>query len=126
MSDSSSRLGALIGQWDVPGPDDLKARLQPEPKVVQHFYESRFVSPEQESSEDQSTSENGSYGKDRVSGAEFEIYRDENETFRWRLRAEGGSILANSGGTYRSRAACRQAINKVRDLSPKARVKEQP
>lgn len=126
MSDSSTRLGALAGQWDVPDPDDLKTLLQPEPEVAQHFYESSLVSPEQESPEDQSASENGSYGEGRASGAEFEIYRDENGTFRWRLRAEGGSVLANSGSTYRSRAACRQAISQVRNLSPEARVKEQP
>lgn len=122
MSDASTRLGALAGQWDVPDPEELKARLQPEPEVAQHFYESSLVSPEQESSEDQSTSENGSYGKGRTSGAKFEIYRDKDETFRWRLRAEGGSVLANSGGAYRSRTACRQAIDRVRDLSPEAQV----
>jgi len=57
MRDSSTRLGALAGQWDVPGPDDVKARLQPEPEVVDRFYGSGLLSSEREFSEDQSTSE---------------------------------------------------------------------
>jgi len=57
MRDSSPRLGALVGQWDVPGPDDVKARLQLEPDVVYRLYRSGLLSSEREFSEDQSTSE---------------------------------------------------------------------
>jgi len=49
MSDSSSRLGALVGQWDVPDPDELTARLQPEPDVAHRFYERSLLSSEDES-----------------------------------------------------------------------------
>lgn len=125
MSHSSTRLGALAGQWDVPVPDDLKARLQPEPEVAQRFYESSLLASASEPSEGQPTSENGSGKRGRTLGAEFEIYLDEEGGFRWRLRAEGGSVLANSGRPYPSRTACRRAINQVRDLSPEARVTEQ-
>ena len=51
MSNSSLRLGALAGQWDVPDPDTLKAFLQPEPEVAQRFYDDRLFSSGQESSE---------------------------------------------------------------------------
>lgn len=44
MSDSSTRLGALVGQWEVPDPDTLKALLQPEPEIGQRFYESSLLS----------------------------------------------------------------------------------
>ena len=44
MSDSSTRLGALSGQWDVPDPDELKARLQPEPEVARRFDDDRLRS----------------------------------------------------------------------------------
>jgi len=57
MRDSSTRLAALVGQWNVPDPDELTARLQPEPDVVDRFYGSGLLSSEREFSEDQSTSE---------------------------------------------------------------------
>ena len=57
MSDSATRLGALAGQWDVPGPDELTARLQPEPEVAHRFYGSGLLSSERGFSEDQSTSD---------------------------------------------------------------------
>jgi len=57
MRDSSTRLGALAGQWDVPEPEELKTRLQPEPDVVCRFYGSGLLSSEREFSEDQSIPE---------------------------------------------------------------------
>lgn len=52
MSNSSSRLGALAGQWDLPDPDALKALLQSDPEAAQRFYKSSLLSSEQESSGD--------------------------------------------------------------------------
>jgi hypothetical protein len=60
MRDSSIRLGALAGQWDVPDPDELTARLQPEPDVAHRFYERSILSSEHGSFEDRSTAETGS------------------------------------------------------------------
>jgi uncharacterized protein YegP (UPF0339 family) len=124
MSNSSSRLGALVGQWEVPAPDTLKARLQPEPEVEQRFYDSSFLASNPESSEDQSAPKNRTIDRRPTANAAFEIYRDESGGFRWRLQTEEGGVLAKSGSTYPSRAACRQAIDQVRDLSPEAGVKE--
>jgi Uncharacterized conserved protein len=126
VSNSSSRLGALSGQWDIPDPDTLKARLQPEPEVEQRFYGSSLLASEQESSGDGPVPENGGSEKRWTATAAFEIYRDESGGFRWRLQTEEGGVLANSGSTYPSRAACRRAIDRVRDLSPEAHVKERP
>jgi len=41
ISDSTTRLAALVGLWDVPDPDELAARLQSEPDVAHRFYERR-------------------------------------------------------------------------------------
>jgi len=49
MRDSSTRLGALFEQWDVPDPEDLKERLQPESDVAHRFYERSLLSSEDES-----------------------------------------------------------------------------
>ncbi|MFB6230649.1 MAG: hypothetical protein ABEL04_05775 [Salinibacter sp.] len=94
MSDSSTRLGALAGQWDVPDPDELKARLQPEPEATHRFYESRLLSSEQEASEGRPTSENGHHEGRQTPAATFEICRDENGAFRWRLQAGFPCITA--------------------------------
>ena len=126
MSNSSSRLGALAGQWDVPNPNALKMLLQPEPEVEQRFYESSLPSSDREPSRDRPVSENGEGEETWTATAAFEIYQDEDGSFRWRLQTEEGTVLANSASTYPSRAACRRAIDQVRDLSPGARVEEQP
>ena len=59
MSNPSTRLGALAGQWDVPDPDALKTLLRPEAEIEKRFYDSRLLASEQESSGDRSISENG-------------------------------------------------------------------
>jgi hypothetical protein len=51
MSDSATRLGALADQWDVPDPEDLKARLQPESDVADRFYESGLLASGKDASE---------------------------------------------------------------------------
>jgi hypothetical protein len=43
MSDYSTRRGDLAGQWDGPDPDELTARLQPEPDVADRLYGNRCV-----------------------------------------------------------------------------------
>ena len=126
MSNPSTRLGALAGQWDVPDPDALKTLLRPESEIEKRFYDSRLLASEQESSGDRSISENGDAEEQRTATAAFEIYQDESGSFRWRLQTEDGAVLANSGSTYPTRTACRRAVDQVRDLSPEASVKERP
>jgi len=130
MSKSPTRLGALTGKWDVPGPTDLKKLLQPEPEVERHFYESTLPSSEEEgSSERGPTSGNRADDWNSQGGqarAEFEIFRAGSGKFRWRLLADNGDVLAASGSQYPSRSACRRAIDQVRALGPDASVKEQP
>jgi uncharacterized protein YegP (UPF0339 family) len=130
MSKSPTRLGALVGKWDVPGPTGLKKLLQPEPEVERRFYESNLPSSSEKNSSEQDPS-SGNRADDRDSqrgraGAEFEICRTESGEFRWRLLTEDGDVLAASGSQYPSRSACRRAIDQVRALGPNASVKEQP
>lgn len=130
MSKSPTRLGALAGKWEVPGPTDLKKILQPEPEVERRFYESSLPLPSKESSSEESPT-TGNRADDRDTqrgraGAEFEIFQAESGGFRWRLLTEDGEVLAASGSQYPSRTACRRAIDQVQALGPNASVKEQP
>lgn len=122
MSDSSKRLGALSGKWNVPGPDKLKTLLEPESDVVNEFYESSLpISSGDGPAEDHSAPE-GSSQEERK--AHFEIYRIESGDFRWRFVDETGRTLANSGGAYPTSDSCLDAIERVRHLGPEAEVEE--
>jgi len=55
-----------------------------------------------------------------VERAAFEIYEDNAEEHRWRLRHRNGNILADSGEGYSSRSACEDAINSVKNNAPGA------
>ena len=118
---STNRLGALEGKWNVPSPDTLKVLLQPEPDVESSFYESNLDL----STRSITTREYRATQRERLANAEFEIYRDVEGGLRWRLRTEGGQVLAESGESYPSRASCREAIRLVRSLGPGASVNEQ-
>ena len=65
MRDSSPRLGALAGQWDVPDSADLKARLRPEPDVAHRFHERSLLSSGRDSSGERSAAE---FGNDERGG----------------------------------------------------------
>ncbi|MFN8583418.1 MAG: DUF1508 domain-containing protein [Gemmatimonadaceae bacterium] len=43
----------------------------------------------------------------------FHMYRDEQEYWRWRLRAVNGRIIADSAEGYHNRLDCRHAIELV-------------
>ena len=45
----------------------------------------------------------------------IEIYRDEEEKYRWRLLHKNGNILGGSGEGYTSRSGAREAIDELRD-----------
>lgn len=45
----------------------------------------------------------------------FHIYRDENKEYRWRLKANNGRIIANSGEGYKRRRGCIEVFRKLID-----------
>ncbi|HKL30461.1 MAG TPA: HVO_2922 family protein [Natrialbaceae archaeon] len=55
-------------------------------------------------------------------GATFELYRDREGKYRWRLRHDNGNILADSGEGYASKQKARQGIESVKDNAPEAAV----
>jgi uncharacterized protein YegP (UPF0339 family) len=59
-------------------------------------------------------------------GAEFEIYKDQDnpQEFRWRLRANNGEIIADSGEGYNDRDDCEHGIDLVKSQSPSATLQD--
>lgn len=56
--------------------------------------------------------------------SKFEIYKDGQGEFRWRLRAANGEVIA-SGEGYTSKAGCKNGIESVRKNAPKAEIEDQ-
>lgn len=54
----------------------------------------------------------------------FEIYKDSQGEFRWRLRAANGEVIANGEG-YTSKAGCLNGIESVRENAPIAEIEDQ-
>lgn len=52
----------------------------------------------------------------------FEVYEDAASEWRWRLVAQNGNIVADSGEGYGSRSAAREAAERVRGGAPEADV----
>ncbi|GJI93119.1 YegP family protein [Duganella hordei] len=56
----------------------------------------------------------------------FELYEDScpitKEPWRWRLRDNGGSVVALSTTGYCSEADCRQAVQDLQMISPKTPI----
>ena len=44
----------------------------------------------------------------------FEVYRDRNSNWRWRLKARNGRIVADSGEGYASRTNAFRAARRVK------------
>jgi uncharacterized protein YegP (UPF0339 family) len=59
-----------------------------------------------------------------VGEAAFEIYVDEGEEHRWRLRHRNGNVLASSGEGYASRSGVWDAIESVKRNAPAAEFEE--
>ena len=57
--------------------------------------------------------------------AQFEIYRDNSDKYRWRLRADNGNIVADSGQGYSRRADCENGIEHVKDQAAGADIVDQ-
>jgi uncharacterized protein len=47
----------------------------------------------------------------------FELYRDKNLKWRWRLVAKNGKIIADSGEGYHNKQDCRKMIRKIRCMA---------
>ncbi len=54
----------------------------------------------------------------------FEIYKDSQGEFRWRLRAANGEVIANGEG-YTSKDGCVNGIESVKKNAPSAEIEDQ-
>ncbi len=54
----------------------------------------------------------------------FEIYKDSQDEFRWRLRAANGEVIANGEG-YTSKEGCLNGIESVKKNAPGAEIDDQ-
>jgi hypothetical protein len=57
--------------------------------------------------------------------ATFELYRDQSEEFRWRLRHHNGQIVAAPGQGYSSKSSAITGIGSVKTNSPDALIEDQ-
>lgn len=53
---------------------------------------------------------------------EFQIYKDRQEKYRWRLVATNGRTIADSGEGYNNKTDCQHGINLVKNYAASARV----
>jgi uncharacterized protein YegP (UPF0339 family) len=53
---------------------------------------------------------------------QFEVYRDNDRLFRWRLRANDNALIAESSEGYHNRSDCENAVILVRNEAPKAGI----
>ena len=54
--------------------------------------------------------------------AEFEVYEDNAEEYRWRLVHDNGNIIADSGEGYTSESEAEAAVERVSEYAPDAHV----
>ncbi|MGH7575887.1 MAG: YegP family protein [Longimicrobiales bacterium] len=54
--------------------------------------------------------------------AEFEIYQDASDEYRWRFRANNGEIVADSAEGYANRRDCERGIEIVKSDAPSAAI----
>ncbi|RLM97546.1 HVO_2922 family protein [Haloarcula sp. Atlit-7R] len=57
-----------------------------------------------------------------ASKATFEVYEDNAEQYRWRLRHDNGNIIADSGEGYASKQKAKQGLESVKNNAPGAYV----
>ena len=55
--------------------------------------------------------------------ANFEVYRDRKNEYRWRFTSSNGNIIADSGEGYTTRAACDRGIEIVKTQAGSAPTK---
>jgi len=54
----------------------------------------------------------------------FEVYKDKTKKWRWRLNAENGRIVADSGQGYSTKQSCLAAVKRVKTNSKSATITE--
>lgn len=54
--------------------------------------------------------------------ANFELYKDASDEWRWRLRHENRKIIADSGEGYHNKADALQGIESVKENAPTAPI----
>ena len=59
----------------------------------------------------------GSDARAAVAGATYEVYKVADRSWRWQLRAGNGEVVARSGESFKSRAACLAAIDLIKKLA---------
>ena len=59
-----------------------------------------------------------------MSRANFEVYRDEEDAWRWRLVHQNGNILADSGQGYASKAGAKKGVRSVKNNAQGAPIRE--
>lgn len=59
-----------------------------------------------------------------MSHATFELYRDTEGAFRWRLVHDNGNIIADSGEGYATKQKAKQGIQSVKENAATAAVEE--
>jgi len=57
-------------------------------------------------------------------GAQFELFKDEADKWRWRLRHDNGKIIASSGENFERRAGAENGIESVKENAPGAPIVE--
>lgn len=57
--------------------------------------------------------------------ATFELYKDREEKYRWRLIHENGNIIADSGQGYTTKENAKNGIESVKENAPDAPVEDQ-
>ncbi|WP_410766540.1 DUF1508 domain-containing protein [Haloferax sp. DFSO60] len=56
--------------------------------------------------------------------AAFQQYKTEDEQWRWRLIDQGGTVLADSGAAYESKAGAGEAMQTLKEKAPDAEILE--
>ncbi|MEZ3117741.1 HVO_2922 family protein [Halobaculum sp. MBLA0147] len=54
----------------------------------------------------------------------FELYRDEADEWRWRLRHDNGNVIADSGQGYSDKSGATDGIESVRRDAADAEIEE--
>ena len=60
----------------------------------------------------------------RASSLQFEIYKDSRGSFRWRLKAANGRIMATASEGYSTKANCRGAIETIQRGAADASIED--
>jgi uncharacterized protein YegP (UPF0339 family) len=54
----------------------------------------------------------------------FEIYKDENDKFRWRFKENSGKVIAHAAEGFTSRVGCLSAIHLIKIESITAAIND--